>query len=53
MTLCNSVVKRREAFVVCRVQGAPVLKQERDHGDGADGGGAMNRVLTAAVADAS
>jgi hypothetical protein len=52
VTLCNSMVKRREALVVCSVQGALVLQQERNHGCGTNGCGAMDGVLAAAVADA-
>lgn len=52
MALRNSMVKRRETLIIRRIQGALVLQQEHNHGDGTDGCGAMDGVLAAAVADA-
>lgn len=52
VTFSNSMMKRREALAVGRVEGAPVAQEERHHGHGADGGGAVDGVLAAAVADA-
>jgi hypothetical protein len=52
VALSDSMMKRGEALVVRRIQGAPVLQQEHHHGHGTDGRGAMDGVLAAAVADA-
>lgn len=52
VTLRNSMMKRGEAFIVRRVQGAPVLQQQHHHGHGPDGCGAMDGVLAAAVTNA-
>jgi len=51
VTLGNSVVKRRVACIIGRVQGAAVLEEQVDHGNGADGGGTVNRVLATLVTD--
>lgn len=52
MTLGDGVVQRCLAVAVGRVEGAPVLQQQAHHGRGADGRGAVEGVLAAAVADA-
>jgi hypothetical protein len=50
--LSNSVVQGRLPRRVGRVDGAAVLEQQVEHGHRADGGGAVQRVLAALVADA-
>lgn len=52
MSLSDGVVQGREALAVGGVEGAAVPEQQRRHGHGADGGGAVDGVLAAAVADA-
>lgn len=52
MALGDGVVQRRLAVAVGRVEGALVLQQQAHHGRRADGRGAVEGVLAAAVADA-
>ena len=51
MTLGNGVVQGRETLVVGGVEGAPVAQQQGDNGVGANGGGAVDGILAAAVPD--
>lgn len=50
--LRNGMVQRCLAGAVGRVERAAVLDEQVEHGHGADGGGAVQRVLAALVADA-
>ncbi len=52
MPLSNSMMQRRLASRVGRVDRAAVFDQEVQHRHGAHGGGAMQRVLAALVAHA-
>lgn len=52
VALGHGVVQRRLPVAVGGVERALVLGEQVDHGDGADGGGAVERVLAAPVADA-
>ena len=50
MPLSNSMMQRRLAGAISRVQRAAVLQQQGDHGHRADGRGPVQRVLAALVA---
>lgn len=52
MTFGNGVVQGREALVVGSVQGTPVLEEEENHRDRANGGGTVDGVLASTVAHA-
>ena len=52
MPFGHGVVQRRAALGVGSVERAPMLEKQQEHGDGADGDGAVDGVLAAAVADA-
>lgn len=51
MALGDCVVQGRVALAVSRAQRAAILKQQADHGRGADGCGAVNGILATVVAD--